>query len=214
MDIKATRLFLVCLLPLPALAADVVSSGYREYQTPVNYNFFQVSLGGGEINSDDLPNSKVSVSSLNGQLMLNESWLVGVNYKGRFTNNDESDARADYLTGMIGYRMLVEESTDIVVQGRLGYAWVESNYDNVDEVLSEANFTSAINIGAYHGFTDSFEGRFVVEYMDSKLSNETSFELAGDYYFNSHFSFGGYGKYIVASRSDINHFGITAKFRF
>jgi hypothetical protein len=214
MDFKATRLCLVCLLPLPTLAADLVSSGYREYQSPVNYNFFQVSLGGGEISPDDSEKAKLTVSTLSAQWMASESWILGVHYTGRFSNYDDSSDRGDYLKAQAGYRFPVLESTDIVVQGNLGYAWLELEDDSGATLYDDGNGTVGVNVGAYHGFTESFEGRFVVEYMDSDISNETTFELAGDYYFNPHFSFGAYGKYVMARHSDLNHYGISAKIRF
>jgi hypothetical protein len=196
------------------MAADLVSSGYREYQTPVNYNFFQVSLGGGEIMPDEEPDAKLTVSTLAAQWMLNESWIMGVHYTGRFSNYEDSSDRGDYLKAQAGYRFPVLEATDIVVQGNLGYAWLELQNEEGETTYDDGNGTVGINIGAYHGFTESFEGRFVVEYLDSNISNETTFELAGDYYFNSHFSFGAYGKYVMARESDFNHFGISAKIRF
>ncbi len=214
MKIKASRLLLCLALPVPVFAANIVSDGYRDYGTPVNYNYIQVALGGGQISPDQGDSSSVSVSNINGQMMLDEYWLLGINYKGRFTHFDNTNDRADYLSGLLGYRLPVAESTDVVVKGRLGYAWVKSEFEGGQTRFRDNNFMSAVNVGLYHGFSEAFEGRAVVEYMDSDLSNETSVELGGDYYFNPHFGFGAYGKYIFASRGDINHFGVSAKFRF
>ncbi len=207
--------FVLCLLT-NSVNAETVSQGesVSGFAINDNYSYLGLNLGGGKYNPDHAANSNITVSDVLLQMQLNSHWILGLEYKGRFIHYEYRNDQAGYLSLNLGYRVPLRPQTDLILGTQLGYSKTKGELDNGSVVFKNEKFMSAINAGVYQQFTKQWQGRAIIEYMDSVLKEEVSIKLGADYAFNHYFSLGGYGKLVYADHANLNHLGISVKLHF
>lgn len=195
--------------------ALILSSSVQASQTPVQYTFFSAAIGGGKVNSDNLPGrDNVTVSDFNLQWLVGENYIVNLQYKARFTHFGEENDRADYLTVSGSRRFALTDDLDLVAGIKLGGSKVKLRNEQGSTIFSEKDFLLGVFAGLNYGITDSLELRGGLEYLEYDIIHESSFELGLDYYIFDNFSLGVYGRTTWNDDSNLDQGGVIAKFSF
>lgn len=135
----------------------------------------EVDTNGGDIDGDGI--------HIGGSFTLAENWHAFASYE---TLDFDFDIDISAFTIGAGYMTSIAPQTDLVA--RLAYINGEADAGGFGDV-DDSGF--GLQTGFRHMFNSQFEGRAFLNYVDlDESGDETTFELAGDYFFNDQFSAG------------------------
>lgn len=198
----------VLLLAFSSFAtAENKKSDYRAFDTPVNYNFGEFSLG--TVTYDDLDVDATFISG-GGESMLTEQLILSTYFSGLSIDEPNVSVSSNQFVVKLLMRVPTGDSTDIVFGGGLGYYWMEATSGLYRATDNDLGINASL--GLRHGFTERFEGG-----LEASMSNaygETELILSGNiaYYFNNHFGLGL--RYMKLVDDDVSASGAALQLRF
>lgn len=152
---------------------------YRAFNTPVNYNFAQITFGTLVTDGTDY-----LVLSGGGEGMINENWIFDLSYRGYIF-----DTGADnFITLGINYRQPITEKLDIVFGTGVTYGWYK--YDTYYYTVTGDDLGLLLDSSLRCGFTEEFEGSLEVSFLNIYDSTLTSISGSLSYYPTTNFGLG------------------------
>ncbi len=181
---------------------------YRAYDTPVNYNFGQFSIGS---QSYDAEINDAFVINGGGETMLNENWILSLGYTSAIIDEEYFNIFDNHFNIGVLYRHNLNHNTDLVLGGSLGYTWseIETFYDSV----KDNDITIGGSIGIRQGITEHLEAGADFALINAYDETLKSFSAQLTYYFNEHIGLGVAGAF-SPSTIDSTTFGGHLRFRF
>ncbi|GLS91553.1 hypothetical protein GCM10007916_26220 [Psychromonas marina] len=209
-----TLLLSLCTSPFVMADDEINYLDYRAANSAINYSFINIAAGAKgyqEINNN------LTVAGINGQALLNESFIFKLGYKAEFydetINATEISFQDNFANIGIGWRYPILKSTDLEIDGNLIYYW-NSETDNDDIGLKVG---AALN----HGFGETFDATLGIHYQSIDQTDIGSIELAFTKYITRYVGVGidGYVAQFNDSELDktlgnIGYLGVHLKLAF
>jgi hypothetical protein len=181
---KTETILLLSMLISPLAVADnsIDYGDYRAANTPVNYSFINLEVGNKTFDQLD---SRLIVGRISGQTLLNDSFLFKMGYQAEFldeANNGDKISYQDNLGNIgVGWRHPIFESTDVELDGDLLYNWNDGTINDdgsINNEIEKSEVGYRIGAAINHGFGDSFDVKFGLNYRSIDETDQTSAELA------------------------------------
>lgn len=201
-----------------AATGDAQSFGYRAGNTPVNYNYGEVSFGKQHFTDDggiDLDSADLLGFGMGA--LFNQHWVFEANYEHGKISDSRFKYTAQELKATLGYRFAVMDSTDLVVGAGFLYDDEDVHGPMVGEIGGDEQSEVGYEIysGLRHGISERGEAGIKLEVQ--RIYDDTVGVLTADstYYFNDNFGVGvrvGYQK--GSDDLDSYNYGAFARFKF
>ncbi|MEH6453919.1 MAG: outer membrane beta-barrel protein [Psychromonas sp.] len=183
MNNKKIILLLSSLLSPLALADDAIDySKYRAANTPVNYSFINLEVGNKSY--DNLDNSMI-VGRVSGQTLLNDAFIFKMGFQAEFldeSNNVDKISYQDNLANIgVGWRYPIFKATDVELDGDLLYNWNDDTINSdgsIETDIKKSEMGYRVGAAVHHGFGDSFDVKFGLNYRSIDQFDQTSLDLS------------------------------------
>jgi hypothetical protein len=180
---------------------SLTNPDYRAYDSPYNYNNFQIGAGW---QTDGLD------IKLGGSYMINKNWIFTGHYQNYFLNDgdfptgenayDSKFSQSDVAFGAL-YRMPLNSSLDWVVGGELGYDWYKDRETSstAEEIVGIDYDDHSVGIKGLTGLRYSLTRNIDLgadigaKYAYDRTYFQTSAEM--NYYFTENIALGGRASY-------------------
>ena len=156
---------------------------YRAFNTPVNYNYAQISVGRLVTDGRDY-----FVLSGGGEGMINENWFFDLFFRGYIFDEEVVTGAENFINLGVNYRHPVDEKVDIVVGAGATYGWYK--YDTYFSTVTGNDLGLLLDSSLRFGFTEEFEGSIEFSFLNIYDSTLTTVLGSLSYYPVTNFGFG------------------------
>lgn len=148
----------------------------------LNYDYAELRYVDVEIDTDGGNDADGDGFEIGGSYQIADNWHLFGSYQTL-----DFDFNIDLSTLEIGAGYMVPVNTNTDLVARLAY--IDGEIDTGFGDLDDSGL--GMSAGFRHLFSPQIEGRAFINYVDlDESGSDTSFELAGDYFFNNQFSGG------------------------
>ncbi len=187
----------------------MAANEYREYNTPVNYNYGTIGVGQASIDGSDI---KPWVINGGGEGMITENIIYDVAYDGSIIDEDFFTVNSNNILLGLSYRFGLTESLDIVAGADAVYNWTKTTSGNRD--ISDSDFGYMLKSSLRYGVTRNLEAIVRFSYLSLYDSSSNSVGGSLTYYFNEYFGLGGTYAMTFGDDADISAYTGFIKYRF
>ena len=148
----------------------------------LNYDYAELRYVDVEIDTDGGNDADGDGFEIGGSYQIADNWHLFGSYQ---TLDFDFNVDLKTLELGAGYMVPVNTNTDLVAR----LAYIDGEIDSAFGSVDDSGL--GLSAGFRHLFSPQIEGRAFINYVDlDESGSDTSFELAGDYFFNKQFSGG------------------------
>jgi hypothetical protein len=210
------KTLLLSLFTSPLIMADdnIDYLDYRAAGSAINYSSINVIAGA---KSYQEISNRLTVAGINGQALLNESFIFKLGYQAEFYDETINGTELSYQDNLanigIGWRYPILQSTDLEIDGHLLYNW--NSEADVEDI--------GLRVGAalHHGFGGTLDATLGFHYESIDQTDVGSVELGFTKYITRYVGIGIDGYYAKFNDSaldkalgDIGYLGVHLKLAF